>query len=117
MPLAESIFAAVFKVYSTVSGRRFISDLRDAHDKGHIRCVPSYNLIFKVLEKESTSEILKSLILASAPLKAVESEFRFAIRPASRVADSISGTITSGVKSALSDRGSRRTLCAASKQT
>lgn len=30
LPLKEMIFCAVFKVYSTISGRRFISDLREA---------------------------------------------------------------------------------------
>ena len=30
IPLADQIFAAVFKVYSTVSGRRFMCDLEDA---------------------------------------------------------------------------------------
>ena len=32
IPLADQIFAAVYKVYSTVSGRRFMCDLEDAHD-------------------------------------------------------------------------------------
>src|SRR6185369_3107645 len=34
LPLEDMIFAATFKVYSTVSGRRFMSDLRDAKLKG-----------------------------------------------------------------------------------
>ncbi|MBD0371304.1 MAG: SWIM zinc finger family protein, partial [Pyrinomonadaceae bacterium] len=36
LPLEDMIFAMAFKVYSTVSGRRFMSDLRDAHAKGYI---------------------------------------------------------------------------------
>ena len=35
IPLADAIFAACFKVYSTFSGRRFMSDLRDAQEKGY----------------------------------------------------------------------------------
>ena len=31
LSIADSLFSAVFKVYSTVSGRRFMSDLRAAH--------------------------------------------------------------------------------------
>jgi hypothetical protein len=31
LPLADVVFAAAFKVYSTVSGRRFMRDLREAH--------------------------------------------------------------------------------------
>jgi transposase len=74
--LTDSIFAVVFKVYSTVSGRRFMSDLRDARDKGHVSRVPAYSSIFTVLESEETADVLKSLIIESAnPLKAIESHF------------------------------------------
>jgi hypothetical protein len=61
IPLADSIFAAVFKVYSTVSGRRFMTDLREAHDKGYIGRVPCYNSVFGVFESEATAEILQAL--------------------------------------------------------
>ena len=37
LPFEDMIFAAAFKVYSTVSGRRFMSDLRDAYDKLHLK--------------------------------------------------------------------------------
>ncbi len=74
--LDDAIFAAVFKVYSTVSGRRFISDLRDAAEKGYVRNAICYNSIFKVLENEDTTGLLESLVVATAaPLKAVESNF------------------------------------------
>jgi predicted nucleic acid-binding Zn finger protein len=36
LPLEDMIFAMAFKVYSTVSGRRFMTDLRDAHGKGYL---------------------------------------------------------------------------------
>ena len=76
IPLSDAIFSAVFKVYSTVSGRRFMSDLRDAHDKGYVRRVPSYNSIFNVLESEGTFDVLKALVVEAAqPLKALESSF------------------------------------------
>lgn len=48
LPFEEMIFAATFKVYSTVSQRRFMSDLRDAHAKGHISQVPHFNQHFKL---------------------------------------------------------------------
>jgi transposase len=74
--LADAIFAAVFKVYSTVSGRRFMSDLRDSHDKGHINRVPCYNSIFNVFESDATFDVLKALVVESAqPLKALETSF------------------------------------------
>lgn len=76
IPRPDAIFSAVFKVYSTVSGRRFMSDLRDAKDKGYIGRTPCYNSIFGVLESEETFDVLKSLVVESArPLRALESTF------------------------------------------
>ena len=76
IPLADAIFAACFKVYSTVSGRRFMSDLHNAHEKGHIGQLPCYNSIFNVLESEKTFPILQSLVVESAtPLKPLETKF------------------------------------------
>jgi transposase len=76
IPLPDAIFAAVFKVYSTVSGRRFISDLRDAQAKGFIRRAPCYNSIFNVFDSETTSEVLQALVIETAnPLKAIETNF------------------------------------------
>jgi len=34
LPLRDSVFSAVFKIYSTFSARRFMSDLRIAHERG-----------------------------------------------------------------------------------
>lgn len=76
IPLDDAIFSAVFKVYSTVSGRRFMSDLRDAHDKGHVKRLPSYGSLFNVLEADETFDVLKALVVESAkPLKALETSF------------------------------------------
>ncbi|MBC7852229.1 MAG: transposase, partial [Pirellulaceae bacterium] len=76
IPLEDSIFAAIFKVYSTVSGRRFMSDLRDSQEKGFINRLPCYNSIFNVLENPATTPVLHALIQAtSAPLQAVETTF------------------------------------------
>ena len=38
--LASVVFSACFKVYSTLSGRRFMSDLRDAEAKGYVARAP-----------------------------------------------------------------------------
>jgi transposase len=74
--MADAIFAAVFKVYSTVSGRRFSCDLADAHAKGYMDRLPHYNTVFHYLENPSLTPILKALIAESAkPLKAVEVDF------------------------------------------
>lgn len=50
IPLWDAVFCVAFKVYSTVSGRRFISDLIDAQAKGYIGRVPHFNSIFNYLE-------------------------------------------------------------------
>src|SRR6266849_3109245 len=76
LPFEDMIFAAAFKVYSTVSGRRFMSDLRDALDKGYISKLPCYNSIFNYFENETLTPYLKMLIEESSlPLQAVESAF------------------------------------------
>jgi len=76
LPLAEMIFSATFKVYSTVSTRRFISDLADAHEKGYISKVPHFNSILNYLEMEDITPILKRLIRRSSdPLRGLECDF------------------------------------------
>lgn len=76
LPLADVVFCAVVKVYSTVSGRRAIGDLGECHAKGYIAKVPHYNSTFNYLENPALTPILKALIEESAtPLKAVESQF------------------------------------------
>jgi transposase len=76
LPLGEMIYCAAFKIYSTVSGRRFISDLREAQRRGFITKTPHFNTIFNYLELEEMTDILKSLITQSSlPLKSVEHDF------------------------------------------
>ena len=76
IPLRDAIFSAVYKVYSTFSGRRFMTDLRDAHEKGFIGRVPSYNALFSVFEDADVFEVLRSLVVEAAkPLKAIDTVF------------------------------------------
>jgi transposase len=76
VPMSDAVFAACFKVYSTLSGRRFMSDLRDAHDKGHVGSTPHYNSIFRYLENENLTPILRDLIARSSePLSVIEHNF------------------------------------------
>ncbi|MEJ7577828.1 MAG: transposase [Pyrinomonadaceae bacterium] len=76
LPLGEMIFCAAYKVFSTVSGRRFISDLREAQKRGLISKTPHFNSIFNYLEMEEMTAFLKQLIITSSlPLKSVESDF------------------------------------------
>ena len=76
LPLSDVVFCVAFKVYSTVSARRCMSDLQDAHDKGYISKVPHYNSIFNYFEMLELTPILEELIVESRlPLKAVETDF------------------------------------------
>jgi transposase len=76
IPFEDMIFSVAFKVFSTVSGRRFMSDLRDAHAKSHISKVPCYNSIFNYLESETLTPYLKMLVEESSlPLQAIERDF------------------------------------------
>jgi len=76
LPLADAVFSATFKIYSTFSGRRFTTDLSEAQEKGYISRTPHFNSIFNYLENPALTPILTKLIeRASLPLKAVESDF------------------------------------------
>ncbi|MGA2369977.1 MAG: transposase [Candidatus Korobacteraceae bacterium] len=76
LPLSDAVFSAAFKVYSTVSGRRFMSDLRDAQTKGFIASAPHYNSIFNYLENPAMTPVLRNLVeQSSLPLRSVETSF------------------------------------------
>jgi len=76
LPLSEMVFSAALKVYSTVSGRRFMTDLETARDKGYIAHLPHYNSVFNYLENADLTPILKQLIEATGnPLKSIETNF------------------------------------------
>jgi transposase len=75
-PLSDVIFAAAFKIYSTVSTRRFCSDLREAHAKGYVSKALSYNCVIDYLGYEELTPYLKQLIeVSSLPLKGIEEDF------------------------------------------
>lgn len=75
LPLRDKIFASVMKVYTTMSGRRASTDLRDAANRGHMAKAPHYNSVFRTLEDEKTTDILVKLIEQSAaPLAEVEND-------------------------------------------
>ncbi|HEX2270980.1 MAG TPA: transposase [Pyrinomonadaceae bacterium] len=76
LSLADIIFSSVFKIYSTVSGRRFSTDLREAKQRGYLSRLPHYNSVFRYLESEALTPYLYELISMSAqPLKSVETDF------------------------------------------
>jgi transposase len=76
VPIADALFSAVFKVYSTLSARRFMCDLRVAHERGHVGQLLAYNTFLRYLENPAVTPILYELIKQSSlPLRSVESDF------------------------------------------
>jgi transposase len=76
LPLSDSVFCAVMKVYGGSSGRRAMTDLRDFAAKGYIDRAPHYNSVFNALENPDLTPILQAMIEESAkPLAAVETDF------------------------------------------
>jgi hypothetical protein len=47
LSLPDIIFSSVMKIYSTISGRRFDTDLRDAKARGYLARLPHYNSVFR----------------------------------------------------------------------
>jgi len=73
LPLRDKVFSSVMKVYTTFSGRRATTDIRDCAARGSIKKAPHYNSIFRCLEDEKTTEILTKLVEESAaPLAEIE---------------------------------------------
>lgn len=71
--LRDGIFASVMKVYSTLSGRRATTDIRDSAQRLEMVKVPHYNSIFRCLESEATTQILTGMIEeCAAPLAQIE---------------------------------------------
>lgn len=76
LPLADVVFGVTYKVYSTMSGRRFMSTLRDAEARELVSKAPSFASNARYLENPELTPLLKTLIEQSAnPLKVVETDF------------------------------------------
>lgn len=75
-PLEDMLFAMCYKVYSTISTRRFMTDFRDAHARGYVSSLPCYNSIINYFESEVCTPYLQMLIEESAlPLASIEEDF------------------------------------------
>lgn len=73
IPPRDAVFAAVMKVYSTFSGRRATTDIRDCAERGHIAAALHYSSVARCLENPATTELLVRLIEESAaPLAEIE---------------------------------------------
>jgi transposase len=75
-PTSDVVFALVFKVYTTLSSRRFTCDLQDARGKGHVSQAIHYNSLCRHFEMTELTPILRELITRSSlPLRTVETVF------------------------------------------
>jgi transposase len=75
-PMADMIFASVFKVYTAVSSRRFACDLKDAHERGYLSMLMHSVSVCAYLENPLLTAVLEGLIVRSSlPLKTVETVF------------------------------------------
>jgi transposase len=76
LSLADVVYSATMKTYGTMSGRRSTSDIRACADKGFVARAPSYNSVFRYLERADLTPLIKALVHESAaPLRAVETTF------------------------------------------
>jgi transposase len=76
VPISDALFACVFKIFSTVSTRRFMVDMEEAKAKGFVSKTMAYNSICRYLENPALTPILTDLIVRSSlPLREIEDEF------------------------------------------
>jgi hypothetical protein len=76
LPLSDVVYGATMKVYTTFSGRRADTDIRDCKTKGLINRTPSYNSLFEYVQEPKLRPLFQVLVEESAaPLKAIETTF------------------------------------------
>lgn len=72
----DMIFGSALKVFTTFSLRRFMTDAKDAHEKGYLKHIPHFTLVSVYMRRKELTPILQDLItLSSLPLKSVETKF------------------------------------------
>ena len=75
-PMADMVFSAVFKVYSTFSARRFGCDLKDAHERGYLSVLMNPRSTNTYLESPELTPVLQAMIVRSSlPLRTIETRF------------------------------------------
>lgn len=76
LPLQESLFCAVQKVYSQLSSRRAYSLFQNATERGQIEHALHFNTPSKLLNKSEITQILHQLVFLSAlPVAGLETDF------------------------------------------
>lgn len=66
--VADKLFFVCFKVYTTLSNRRFGSDLTDAYERGYVAANPQPNKVCTILESDEITPHLCTLVARSGPM-------------------------------------------------
>ncbi len=76
IPLADTVYAMVTKVYGTTSARRATTDVEACAAAGHMTRAPHYNSVLAAFERPEMTALLTKLVEESAaPLAAIETSF------------------------------------------
>ncbi len=76
VPYSDVLFAIGCKIYGTLSSRRSMCDLNDAHAAGFLSRPIHYNSVNAYLENAEVTPLLKGLIARSAlPLRCIDNDF------------------------------------------
>ena len=76
LPLSDTVFGSALKVYSAMSTRRAMTDMRNAQAAGLLEKAPSTASTWRCMENPNLTPVLEHLIQISAlPLRAVEHDF------------------------------------------
>jgi transposase len=76
LPLSDMTYAAVAKVYSGLSARRFDSGIRAGKERGLTETDPHFNTVLRYLRDPAITPALEQLVTLSAlPLTGVEQDF------------------------------------------
>ena len=73
LPFSESVYCAILKVYSGLSGRRARGIFENVHDRGLLSHVPNYMVASRALNRpEATAVLYRLLALSASPLAGLE---------------------------------------------
>ncbi|HMJ78585.1 MAG TPA: transposase [Iamia sp.] len=76
LPLADMVYSIVARSYVGVSSRRFVTDMRDAADRGDIDHPGSFQSLLRYTKDPALTPVLAALVgLSALPLRTLETRF------------------------------------------
>ncbi len=76
LPMSDMLFSIGLKVYSTLSGRRAMTEINDAQVQGFLEKAPSFTSVFRYLENPDITPILQDIVgRSSLPMSVMETNF------------------------------------------